>query len=309
MMRKGIGAMKKTPGKTGVIFDIQKYSIHDGPGIRTIVFLKGCPLRCVWCSNPESQSPAPEVMWRQQFCRYCGKCNHLCPRQAVTDGADGKKAIDRGACDACGVCDENCYAESIQLSGRYVDVDEVLKEVEKDAVFYEQSGGGLTLGGGEPLMQPEFARALLAEAKARGLHTVVETAGYVPWENIEAVRPFVDLFLFDVKHMDSTAHKEYTGAGNELVLENARKLAGAGGNMCIRVPVIPGMNDSVENLEKTAAFAREIGARDIELLAFHKMGSAKYANLGGTYPMEDAQPQTEEEMKRLKLMVKKAFGE
>lgn len=308
MIPRHIGSMQKTSDKDGIIFDIQKFSIHDGPGIRTVVFLKGCPLRCSWCANPESQSKNPELMWLESLCRHCHKCENLCPEGALTESAEGLKKIDRSICTACGICDENCYATSMQLVGRYVSVSEVLREVEKDRPFYDQSGGGITLSGGEPLAQPDFARELLQESKRLGLHTVVETSGGVPWRNIEPLAQYVDLFLYDIKAMDSETHKRYTGVPNESILSNAEKLSALGAQILVRVPLIPGINDSEENIRLTAEFAKRVNAQGVEILEYHNLGTPKYKRLDMEYRLRDVQPPTEEVVKNLKSICELRTG-
>ncbi len=299
MIPRHIGSMLKTPDKDGIIFDIQKFSIHDGPGIRTVVFLKGCPMRCSWCANPESQSKDPELMWLDSLCRHCHKCENLCPQRGLSETPEGLKKIDRSICTACGICDENCYATSMQLVGRYVSVSEVLREVLKDKPFYEQSGGGITLSGGEPLAQPNFAGKLLQESKRLGLHTTVETAGGVPWRNIESLAKYVDLFLYDIKSMDSETHKRYTGVPNESILNNAEKLSALGAKILVRVPLIPGINDSEENMRLTAEFAKRLNAQGVEILEYHNLGAPKYKRLDMEYTLSDVHPPSEELVKGL----------
>lgn len=269
----------------GIVFDIQRYSLHDGPGIRTLVFFSGCSLSCVWCANPESQRATPRVMWDSKTCRRCLKCNDACPTGAIAEG-EGTKLIDRDRCIACGRCDRVCASHSIALAGRYVSVDEIMAAAAKDEVFYETSGGGVTIGGGEPLLQPDFARMLLAACKARGYNTAVETAGHVPWDNIDCLRGDVDLFLYDIKTMDPERHRHFVGSDNKLILENARKLAASGANIVIRMPVIPGVNDTPESIDAVAAFAGSIGAGDFELLPYHMLGVGKYSQLGEVYMLD-----------------------
>ncbi len=306
MLRGNIGSFEPGVDRGGIIFDIQKYSLHDGPGIRTIVFFKGCPLVCSWCSNPESQSAVPELMWNGKKCRRCGKCISLCPNGSLSFSEKYDIVFNRDKCTGCGLCDKNCYADGIQLKGRYVSVDEVMAEVEKDRVFYEQSGGGLTLGGGEPLLQPDFASSLLKSAKERDINTVVETASYVAWRNIEAVLPWVDLFLCDIKHMNRDIHKIYTGVYNDLILKNVEKTA-VKKDVLIRVPVIPKVNDDEENILATARYAAKIKAVGIELLPFHKMGLSKYENLQRRYDYADTDTIEEEKVNRLKAIAKEGY--
>ncbi len=280
------------PGKErvcrGWIWDIKKYALHDGPGIRTIVFFKGCPLRCLWCCNPESQLSDPEFVWLKERCLACGKCIAACPHGAVLIDEFGWRQVDRNACDYCGLCAVRCPGEAMNLTGRLMDVDEVLREVAQDSAFYDRSGGGLTLSGGEPLAQEEFAMELLRRYKQGefGASTVIETSGAVEWEAIALVLPHTDLFLYDIKHMDSESHRGFTGVGNGRILENARRLAEAGGRLVIRIPLIPGCNDTEENVRKTAEFVRQLpGVEQVDILPYHRLGEPKYPRLGRKYAL------------------------
>jgi pyruvate formate lyase activating enzyme len=267
-----------TRGDRGVVFDVMRYGVHDGPGIRTTVFLKGCPLRCAWCHNPEGQSPEPELSYRAGRCVGCHACVEVCPgKPAAHDGL----APLRERCQRCGACVEACYAEARQWVGREVTVDEILNEVRRDAPFYGQSGGGLTLSGGEPLSQPAFAEALLRGAREAGLHTAVETCGHAGWDAVERVARWTDLFLYDVKLLDDEAHRRFTGAGNAVILSNLVRLSAAGHAIVARLPLVPGVNDGEANLRATAAFLREhTTVRELHLLPFHRLGQDKAARLG-----------------------------
>ncbi|MEW6335642.1 MAG: glycyl-radical enzyme activating protein [Thermodesulfobacteriota bacterium] len=259
----------------GVVFNIQRFSIHDGPGIRTTVFLKGCPLRCFWCQNPESQSYRPEILLDRRKCTLCGACSAVCPNGAVRL-EEGKAAFDRRLCGGCGRCAAACPNDARSLSGKRMTVDTVMHEVLKDRKFYENSGGGVTLSGGEPLAQPDFARQLFRECKASDLHTTLDTCGWAPWPDIEKVLAYADLVLFDIKHLDAARHREAAGQDNRLILENARRISTLK-PMRLRVPLIPGFNDSPEVVGGIAAFASEVlGCRDVELLAYNRMGEVKY---------------------------------
>ena len=272
----------------GWIWDIEKYALHDGPGIRTIVFFKGCPLRCLWCCNPESQLSDPELVWLKERCLACGMCIAACPHGAVLIDEFGWHQVDRNACDYCGLCVVRCPGEAMNLTGRLMDVDEVLREVAQDSAFYDRSGGGLTLSGGEPLAQVEFAMELLRRYKQGefGASTVIETSGAVEWEAIALVLPHTDLFLYDIKHMDSESHRRFTGVGNGRILENARRLAEAGGRLVIRIPLIPGCNDTEENVRKTAEFVRQLpGVEQVDILPYHRLGEPKYPRLGLKYAL------------------------
>ena len=275
-------------GPQGLIFDIRKYSIHDGPGVRTTVFFKGCPLECRWCCNPESQAGRLELVWVGERCLGCDLCLSVCEKAALGVAADGGRTIDRERCDCCGACARRCPGEALNLIGRRVSVDEVLEEVARDALYFEASGGGLTLSGGEPLAQPDFAAELLRRYKReeRGGHTAVETCGFVAWSVIERVAPDVDLFLYDLKHLDPEEHRRLTGEGNQLVLDNARRLAAAGYAMVMRLPLIAGVNDRREQLEAAADFILSLpGVRRLDLLPYHRLGEPKYRRLGKAYPL------------------------
>jgi len=273
---------------TGLIFDIKKYALHDGPGIRSTVFLKGCPLECRWCCNPESRSFEPEIMWLEGNCINCNLCIEICPENAVLSEEDGHKQINSALCNICGKCIERCPGEALQLVGRRVTVEEVLREIEKDSVFYQRTGGGLTLSGGEPLAQPDFAHELLRQYKKNGgIHTAIETCGHVDWKILEAIIEFTDLVYYDIKHMDTGEHKRFTGAGNELILENLQKAAKAVKRLIVRFPLIPGCNDTDDNLEKTAKFLNsQPDVNDVEILPYHRLGEPKYARMGKEYKMK-----------------------
>lgn len=277
----------------GRIFDIQRFSIHDGPGIRTTVFLKGCPLRCLWCHNPEGISPKPQLSYLPDKCIGCGECFKVCPEGAFEKGppvAMGPKAVlDRARCTSCGACAPVCDPKALEMVGLEVSVDEILAIVLRDREYYEHSGGGMTLSGGEPLFQPEFAEALLRAAKQHRLHTVVETSGYAEWKVFEAVRPFVDLFLYDYKETDPALHESFIGKSNQLILENLRKLHAAGAGILLRCPVIPEFNARSEHLDGIAALARELPRlKGVELLPYHRLGRAKLNRFGLYTRMPDS---------------------
>jgi pyruvate formate lyase activating enzyme len=285
-------------GLRGLVFDVQKYCLHDGPGIRTTVFMKGCPLACSWCSNPESQSPNQEIMTYDIRCIACGKCAEVCATGAITFTGDGRE-IDWEKCDQCLECAKVCPARGIECVGKYMTVDEVVAKVEQDRIFYDNSGGGMTASGGEPLVQWEFVSRVFERCREKGIHTALDTCGMAPWKNLERVIEHADLVLFDIKHMDSAIHKVGTGVGNETILENARMVAKRV-TTWVRIPLIPGFNDSESNLTNIAQFAAEIGAEKISLLPYHNLGSSKYPKLGRTYVMEDTPLLAEEKVEEVK---------
>lgn len=267
------------------MFDIRRYAIHDGPGIRTTVFLKGCALSCWWCHNPEGQKPAPEVVVRAGRCIGCNACVAACERGAATVTAAGPDA-DRARCVGCEsfACAAICNAEAREVAGRHMSVEQVLAVAERDRPFYEDSGGGVTLSGGEPLLQAAFAATLLAALKADGVSTALDTCGHAPWEAIERLRGDVDLFLYDIKLMDEERHRRFTGVGNRRILENLRALAERGHRIVLRFPVIPGVNDDDANVAAVVAFAAALPSlAGVDLLPYHRMGVDKYVRLDRTY--------------------------
>lgn len=280
---------KKT---TGTVFSIQKYSVHDGPGIRTIVFLKGCPLRCKWCSNPESQLIAPELGYNRSKCLgldKCVRCVEVCIVGAITEGEDGKIDVDRDICNECQHCAEACPSGALITYGEETSVDTALKRVEEDERFYARSGGGVTLSGGEPFMQPEFALALLREARLRYIDTAVESCGAAPYETFKEALQYVNTLMYDLKSMDPEKHKEYTGQSNERILENLKKIRTDYPKLSIRVrtPVIPGCNDTEEDIKAVIEFLESLPGDKVEyeILEYHRMGQPKYENTGREYPL------------------------
>jgi pyruvate formate lyase activating enzyme len=281
---------------SGIVFDIKKFSLHDGPGIRTTVFLKGCGLRCWWCHNPESQHPGPELMLRPELCVQCGVCAATCPQGAIT--WDGERYVtDRSQCTRCGECTVSCYAEARELVGREMTVEAVMADILRDAAFYDESGGGVTFSGGEPLLQGDFLLALLQACQAQGLHTVLDTCGYAPTGTLNAVREHVDLFLYDLKLMDDARHRQVTGVSNTLILDHLRLLVENGHRVILRVPIIPHVNDDDENIRQIAALARDLASIErVDLLAYHRIGSNKYERLDRPDPMPETVPPSADHM-------------
>lgn len=283
----------------GLIFNVQRFSIHDGPGIRTTVFLKGCTLRCFWCHNPESIRLRPDLQFYPERCIGCGRCVAACPRQAHLI-EDGHHRLLRERCDDCGRCAAECYSQALTLAGRRVSSDAVVAEVLRDAEFYRATGGGVTLSGGEPALQPEFSRAILADCHAHGLHTVVETAASCPWKDLALVLGETDLVLLDLKLMDSARHRAAVGSGNERILANVRRMDALGIPIVPRVPVVPGVNDTPEDVAAIARLVAELRhARELVLLPFHQLGEGKYRSLGIEYRARHLRPPSAETMRTL----------
>ena len=281
---------------TGRIFDIQRFSIHDGPGIRTTVFLKGCPLRCAWCHNPEGQDARSALSFQPEKCIGCGYCFRTCTH-SVHGMRDGRHVLARPLCVACGACTAECWPRALELVGRTASVAEVMAEVRRDLPFYESSGGGLTLSGGEPLLQPEFAAGLLDAAGRAGLHRCIETCGYGPPETVAAFASKVELFLFDIKETDEARHVEFTGVSLEPLLRNLRQLHRLGARIRLRLPIVPGVNDRAEHFRDVAALAGELpGIEGVEVMPYHALGRAKLERLGlgTTRSFEYASPSLED---------------
>jgi pyruvate formate lyase activating enzyme len=276
--------------RKGIVFNIMRYSTQDGPGLRTTVFLKGCPLSCAWCHNPESQFPGAELVWRQQRCIGCGTCVESCPISAMVMRPESGP-IRSDLCNLCGDCAKACPAEAWDLIGREMSVGQVMETVLKDRPFYEESGGGVTFSGGEPLGRLDFLEGLLRYAKKEGLHTAVDTCGAAPWTALERILSLVDIFLYDLKIMDEGEHRRWTGVSNETILENLRMLTSAGSAVVVRVPIIPGITDQDDNIIRIGEFVASLPhIWYISLLSFHETGGGKYGLLGRDNPVSGLRP-------------------
>ena len=299
--------------KQGMILNLQRFSVHDGPGIRTLVFFKGCPLKCLWCSNPESQKKQPELRFDFTNCAGCGKCIDACPNGAVQRTENNLIVTDRDRCSACGLCVDVCLHEAREIAGKYYTIEQLLEEIEKDREFYSNSGGGVTLSGGEPVFQNEFAKTLLKNCQDRWLHTAIETCGYAKWEQLSAILTYADFLLYDLKHMDPVIHKKITGVSNSLILKNIENiiLNGLVPEVVIRIPVIPSMNDSEENITATAEFVSRLAEngriKGLELLPYHRLGMSKYEQFGRSYPLKKTLNLDDERLKNLQEIVS-SFG-
>ena len=278
----------------GNVFDIQRYSIHDGNGIRTVVFMKGCPLRCKWCANPESWKLESQLFYKKSSCIHCHMCVDSCKNSEVTL-EDNEIKLHTGDYDFVRVCP----TEALCVKGNWMRVDEVMKEIRKDKAFYERSNGGITISGGEPLLQHEFTLELLKQCKLEGISTAIETTGHIKQEILEKVLPFVDLFLYDIKSMDTNVHKQYTGVGNEQILANLKYLSDKA-NIMVRTPMIPGVNDKKEDIEAITNYLKECNIRKYAVLPFHQYGSNKYDAIQIPYEMKDVKMHSEDYVNKIK---------
>lgn len=298
--------------RKALIFNIQRFSIHDGPGIRTTVFFKGCSLRCFWCHNPEGGLGRPEIQFFSERCIACGDCVQACQQNAHSLVEQGHR-YDRDRCRSCGACVATCYANALEISGRYLTVEQVMEEILRDRLFYETSRGGITLSGGEPVLQGDFAGAILTRCKALGLHTAIETCGNYQWQALAALLPGIDLVMMDLKQLNSDQHKKVTGVGNERILANARQLALTDKPILFRTPVVPTVNDNADDLGAIVEFVHELVALRarhgdgksqpanirLELLPFHRLASDKYRSLGQDYRAANLVPLPKERMLEL----------
>ncbi|WP_271808853.1 glycerol dehydratase activator DhaB2 [Clostridium beijerinckii] len=286
----------------GVIFNIQKFSLHDGPGIRTIVFFKGCNMSCLWCSNPESQEVAPQIMFNKNLCTKCGRCQSVCETSAID--MNSVYRIDKSKCIKCKRCVESCLNGALVFEGKKYSVEEVITELKKDSVQYRRSNGGITLSGGEVLLQPDFAVALLKECKAYGWHTAIETAMYVNSESVKKVMPYIDLAMIDIKSMNDEVHKRFTGVSNNIILKNIKLSDQLTKEIIIRIPVIEGFNADLQSIGEIAQFSKSLtNLKRIDLLPYHNYGENKYEAIGRDYLLGELKSPSEDKMERLKALV------
>lgn len=286
---------------TANIFNIQKFSVHDGPGIRTTVFLKGCPLRCLWCHNPESQSINKQMLHDKDKCVLCGTCVRICPEKAIKI-ENNVLTTDPHKCNYCGKCEIYCIPGARQIAGKDYTIEEVFNEVMKDKVFYEQSKGGVTVSGGEPLIHADFVEELLKKLKKENIHTAVDTCGAVSFENIQRVAPYTDVFLYDIKLMDDEKHLKFTGMSNKLILDNLKKLSQIHSSINIRMPIIEGVNADINHIQATIDFIKTLNIKKINLLPYHDIAKHKYKKLDIQYQEEKMSKPSEEKMKIFKEM-------
>lgn len=288
----------------GTVFNIQRFSLHDGPGIRTTIFFKGCPLNCWWCQNPEGINPEPDLMRRPDRCLGCGSCQEVCPEGAVRYGQAGP-VINRELCTHCLKCTATCPVKALEAVGQEYAVSELVREALKDRFVFDSSGGGVTLSGGEPLMQPDFLEESLIALHREGVHTAVDTTGYAPWPILEKISDYTDLFLYDLKLVNELESEKYTGLSSRLSVENLKKLVGKGALIKIRMPVIPLITDDSANIDSIADLLDECGLNELELIPYHNYGTAKYAGLDLEYRPGILDVPTAGQMDRIKARFEK----
>lgn len=286
---------------TGIVFSIERYAIEDGPGIRTLVFLKGCPLHCEWCSNPESQYHTSEILYYANKCASCGRCISNCPKDAIRLDEEFGLLTDPDRCTLCGLCTEVCYHNAREISGEEMSAEQVMEVVLRDKLFYEKSGGGLTISGGEPLMQAVFVQELVEACNTQGIHTAIETTLYASEKVVASTLENIDMVFVDIKHLDPMKHLEHTGVRNEKILKNIQLVDDLGKNIIIRIPYIPGFNDDLETQRQIYCWASHLkNLQWIEVLPYHRLGMGKYRALGRMYPMEDMKPLKRQDLAFLK---------
>ncbi|UCB42311.1 MAG: glycyl-radical enzyme activating protein [Dehalococcoidales bacterium] len=290
----------------GLVFLIQRYSVQDGPGLRTTIFMKGCPLRCQWCQNPESLNPHPELMTHDTKCILLGKCVEVCPVRAITIDRRKSRKIDRAKCDLCFQCVNACPTKALSKVGEYMTVAEVMAEIERDELFYHRSGGGVTISGGEPLLQWQFVHRLLEACKQRHLHTALDTCGYAQLPVLKKVLENVDLVLYDIKHMAPELHKKVTGKSNRRILNNLR-LIPPQKKVWLRLPLIPGFNDSRENITELSRLGQEIGVEKVSILPYHRLAEEKYRQLGMQRKMSRIKPPSKRQLQKIQALIE-SFG-
>lgn len=286
---------------TGVVFSIERYALEDGPGIRTLVFLKGCPLNCQWCANPESQIYTPQILHFRNKCVICGRCIELCPQNAIQIDDEFGLVTNYDRCTVCGICVEACYYGAREISGEDMEVCEVMDIVERDKMYYDMTGGGITISGGEPLLQTGFVRELARVCRERGIHSAIETTLYCEKETVKRALEYIDLVFVDIKHIDSQIHEQFTGVRNERILENILMIDSLGKQFIIRVPFIPGFNDDDNTQRLIYKWAAKLeNLKWIEILPYHRLGIGKYQGLARRYPMGDISPVTKHSLSYLK---------
>ncbi len=283
---------------SGLLMDIRRFTVHDGPGIRTTLFLKGCPLKCLWCHNPEGILPTPQLAFHDHKCLHCGECVKICSTGAHRMH-NGRHEFLPQRCNACAACEDACPGAALHLFGKPASVQETAATLLEDRLFYQESGGGVTLSGGEPLLQSPFCRALLEAMQHEGIHTAMDTCGFAPWEAFLEVLPFTSLFLFDIKHADSTMHRKLTGQGNELILDNLKKLCAAKAPIEVRIPLVPGCNDSPDNLRHIGELLKGLPLQKVRLLRYHSLARSKYAALNMPDTMPPAEPIQDSHMRQI----------
>ncbi|OPY85789.1 MAG: Benzylsuccinate synthase activating enzyme [Smithella sp. PtaU1.Bin162] len=292
----------------GMVFDVQNFSLNDGPGIRTTIFFKGCPLRCSWCSNPESQNAQEELLYYKNLCLSCYSCVEACPQGANKIKKDKTLFLDRSACRVCGICAKICPSGARVISGKRRSAEEIAAASTKDSLFYRNSGGGVTLSGGEPLMQAEFVREIAAKLKKKGLHCILDTSGYAPWKKLHEVLPYIDLLYWDIKCIDPSKHKRLTGVSNNLIISNLKKTLRLGKKVVFRLPLIPGTNDSDSDIEQMGIFLRRLGIGHVGLLPYHNLGAGKYKALDKVYFLSSKKNYKREEIARISKRLETEYG-